>query len=234
MNLVRRAINRWNTFAADRCPRLCGNVQVIRVAAWNRSGGNEQLFSDLDLGAGSLVVDVGGYRGDWSAEIFARYAPTIHVLEPVPDFVCHLRRRFSRNPKIEVHPIALGATTDRTEIFVQADGSSVHRQGGGAIAIDVIRASEFLRPLARNGIDLLKLNIEGAEFDVLTDLADSGLIERVRTLQVQFHDFVPEAARKMKDLQDRLSKTHRPRFAFEFVWEMWSRDAAVAQQPAAA
>jgi FkbM family methyltransferase len=234
MNLVRRVINRWNTIAADRCPRLCGNVQVIRVAAWNRSGGNEQLFDGLDLGAGSLVVDVGGYRGDWSAEIFARYAPTIHVLEPVPDFVRHLRRRFSRNPKIDIHPIALGAASHRTEIFVQADGSSVHRLAGEAISIDVVCASEFLRPLARSGIDLLKLNIEGAEFDVLTDLVDTGLIDRVRTLQVQFHDFVPDAARRMKDLHSRLSKTHRPRFAYEFVWETWERVAAAVPQLTAA
>jgi hypothetical protein len=69
----------------------------------------------------------------------------------------------------------------------------------------------------------MKVNIEGGEYDLLDHLIESGLIQRVRWLQVQFHDFVPNAAERMRAIQDRLRATHEPEWQHEFVWESWRR-----------
>jgi FkbM family methyltransferase len=224
MSLVQHIANRWNGFAAEHCSLLCWNAQVGRVAVWNRAGGNEQLYSGHDLNENSLVVDVGGFRGDWSAEISARYAPHIHILEPVPEFVQRLRDRFAGNPKIKIHPFGLGAVNESVSLHVQGDGSSVHRAGGDAVVAKVVCASDFIRSLPTDDISLLKINIEGSEYDLLDDVLDSGLMECVRTLLVQFHDFVPAAGKRMQALHAQLSQTHRPQFQYEFVWESWQRN----------
>ncbi|ARS38473.1 hypothetical protein CA265_01750 [Sphingobacteriaceae bacterium GW460-11-11-14-LB5] len=40
-------------------------------------------------------------------------------------------------------------------------------------------------------------------------------------LQIQFHDFVPDAGNKMYELRTLLSKTHHPTYLCDFIWENW-------------
>ena len=67
----------------------------------------------------------------------------------------------------------------------------------------------------------MKVNIEGGEYDLLEGLIENGLTARIRNIQVQFHDFVPNAYERMKNIQLSLSKTHKITYQFEFVWENW-------------
>ena len=53
--------------------------------------------------------------------------------------------------------------------------------------------------------------------------ATPGLITRVIDLQVQFHDFVPDAQRRMHAIQQQLGRTHSLTYQSEFVWENWHR-----------
>src|SRR5262249_55049718 len=53
-------------------------------------------------------------------------------------------------------------------------------------AVDMVR----LRPYLERDVDLLKLNIEGAETDVLVDNAD--LLHRVRRIVLEYHSFASE------------------------------------------
>ncbi len=226
MGLAKSLTKRWDRLVVGSRPHLCWNVQEARVARWYRSSGNEQLFRDLALDSDSLVVDVGGYQGDWSAEIVDRYGPSVHILEPVPHFVDQLQERFSGNSKVEVHPFALGAEDGSAEISLQADGSSMHRIEGDLVTIEIKRGSDFLRQFESRGIDLLKLNIEGSEYALLDNLIDQDVMKHVRTLQVQFHDFVPRAREEMQRIQSLLSQTHEPDFQFEFIWESWRQRSA--------
>ena len=76
----------------------------------------------------------------------------------------------------------------------------------------------------RNGIgeiDLMKINIEGGEYEFLEYLLDTGLAVKIKNVQVQFHDFVPNAETRTKSIQERLSQTHSLTYQYEFVWENW-------------
>ena len=72
-------------------------------------------------------------------------------------------------------------------------------------------------------IDLMKMNIEGGEYDLLDHLIETGFIRNIENIQVQFHDFVPEAKQRMMKIQKELSKTHRLTYQYIFVWENWRR-----------
>lgn len=222
-SIVRRG-RRLRGWLLGKCE---ADAHAARVATWYRSGGNDLLFREHDLHTASLVVDAGGYRGEWSAEIFARYGSTIHLLEPVPQFVQQLEQRFGRNSKITIHPFALGNRNEWHDIYINEDGSSMYQEDGEGVRIKVVRASEFFRSFESQGVDLLKINVEGAEYDLVEDLLNSGLIECVRKVQVQFHDFVPGATERMRAIQNRLSRTHELVFQYEFVWEAWQRKRAV-------
>ena len=72
-------------------------------------------------------------------------------------------------------------------------------------------------------IDLMKINIEGAEYDLLEHLIENKFVENIKDIQVQFHDFVPNAEARMKNIQAGLSKTHYLTYQYPFVWENWRK-----------
>ena len=68
----------------------------------------------------------------------------------------------------------------------------------------------------------MKINIEGAEYDLVEHLIDTKLVEIIRNIQVQFHDFVPNAESRMRKIQEKLRITHSISYQYRFVWENWA------------
>jgi hypothetical protein len=70
-------------------------------------------------------------------------------------------------------------------------------------------------------VDLMKVNIEGAEFDLLDHMLEKGCMPMIGNLQVQFHRFVPNAPSRRRTLRSSLKLTHELTYEFYFVWENW-------------
>ena len=192
-----------------------------RIRRWRRDRGDETLRLDYPLDAESTVVDLGGYEGAWSDSIFSRYGCTIHVFEPVPAFASEIETRFSGNSRVTVHEFGLSDRTREETLTLERDSSSLHRSGGRTQRVQLRRAADFLMDEGLDRIDLMKINIEGGEYDLLEHLLDSDWIPRIADLQVQFHDFLPDAIERMHRIQERLQVTHRPTWRYPLVWENW-------------
>ncbi|MBU1261325.1 MAG: hypothetical protein KJ757_02310 [Planctomycetes bacterium] len=67
----------------------------------------------------------------------------------------------------------------------------------------------------------MKINIEGGEYEILPRILATGLINKIKHLQIQFHDVGPNAKTQMENICSELAKTHRPRYQYKFVWEGW-------------
>jgi len=77
-------------------------------------------------------------------------------------------------------------------------------------------------------IDLMSINIEGAEYDVLNALIDSKLIQQVKNLQVQFHFFDDQFyVNKRDEVLKKILMTHKVKLSFPFVWEGFERKISV-------
>ena len=72
-------------------------------------------------------------------------------------------------------------------------------------------------------IDLLKLNIEGAEYAVLQDMAKKNLLIKCKDIQVQFHTFVEDYGNQYDTIKAELLKTHCTTYSYPFVWENFKR-----------
>lgn len=106
-------------------------------------------------------------------------------------------------------------------ISLARDGSSLFLQGKHTAEVTLVGAADFIRDNNIRGIDLMKINIEGAEYDLLEHLIDTGFVEHIKNIQVQFHDFVPNAEQRMRRIQQRLQQTHSLTYQYPFVWENW-------------
>jgi FkbM family methyltransferase len=195
--------------------------QEKRVIPWFADNGDRTLRLNYELAKNSLVFDLGGYVGQWTSDIYSMYCCTIHVFEPVAEYAEGIRRRFSRNTDVHVHQFGLAGCNQAVKISLDGDGSSILKQGREVEEIELVRASDFLEQNAIGQIDLMKINIEGAEYDLLEHLIQSGIVPRIKNIQVQFHDFVPDAERRMRCIQADLARTHRLTYEYPFVWENW-------------
>jgi FkbM family methyltransferase len=175
------------------------------------------------LNADSVVFDLGGYEGKWSDDIYSKYKSKIYIFEPAHVFYENIRNRFLANSDIKVFNFGLAKCDSHEKLFLQANGSSIHLKhpGDEFELIELRDASKFLHELGIKRIDLVKINIEGGEYDLLEHLIDVGYIKNVINIQVQFHDFVDNAVVRMKKIQDQLSLTHELTYQYDFVWENW-------------
>ena len=197
-----------------------------RVSSWFRDQGDKTLRLDYPLDADSLVFDLGGYEGQWASDIFARYRCTIHVFEPVQRFATRIERRFEKNDRIIVHRCGLSGETKKVPIALNEDSSSILKSGERTEEIQLLRAMDFIREHHILGLDLMKINIEGGEYDLLDHLIEADFIPSIGNLQVQFHDFVPQATERMARIQRKLAITHSLTYQYPFVWENWRKKDA--------
>jgi len=192
------------------------------IEDWKESG-REALRLDYPLDDSALVVDAGGYVGQWASDIVGRFLCRVHVYEPVPGFAEQIRERFARNPLVTVHEVGLAGETREAPIELRGTGSTIFGGNGRTTDIRLMRAADAFAEAGIEHIDLLKLNVEGAEYELLEHLAATGWLPRIRYLQIQFHDVAPDSDARMRALQAWLTQTHEVMWQYELVWESWRR-----------
>lgn len=191
---------------------------------WVAVRGDKTLRLEYDLSPKSVVLDVGGFEGQWASDIFGMYLCDVHVFEPVREHFESISRRFQLNKSIHVYPFGLGASARRESIAVAGDASSIVRAPSNENeSIDIVEAGDFLNEHFPATLDLVKINIEGAEYELLEHLISQGVTKRVRNIQVQFHNFIPHAFERMRAIQQDLAVTHKLTYQYPFVWENWRR-----------
>jgi len=219
--LLRRLFDKAGQVSLGVGKRISPVLMEQRVVPWFQDKGDSTHRLQYDLNASSIVLDLGGYEGQWASDIYSRYCCTVHVFEPVQAYAENIQRRFAGNAHIQVYPFGLGATNTEIQIGLSNDGSSVFQKTAQTETGQLVEAKAFFDRNGIGEIDLMKINIEGGEYELLEYLLDSGVTAKIRNIQVQFHDFVPNAETRMKSIQERLSQTHSLTYQYEFVWENW-------------
>lgn len=204
------------------------DARTLAYRAWKKDNREQDLRLKYDLGPNSVVYDLGGYLGDFAADVHNRFGAEVHLFEPSLTFHAACETRFRNNPKVHPHPFGLGADDRELILTDDADASSVVEEKSGASGgekVQIMRFSDAFEDLGGTHIDLLKINIEGGEFEVLPHLIETGLIDRIGDLQIQFHDFVADAPARRDAIRSALSRTHDCTWCYDFVWENWRRRA---------
>ena len=189
---------------------------------WYADGGDRTMRFNYDLGPSSLVLDLGGYEGQWASDIFSMYCCKIVVFEPIHEFAESIRERFKRNPKISVLPFGAGKESHKALISLCKNGSSVFRASNKRQEIEIVDIADWIRRNDISTIHLMKLNIEGGEYETLERLIDTDLIRIIENIQVQFHEIAANSSARMQQIQERLKITHTPTYQYRFVWENWT------------
>lgn len=197
-------------------------LQFERVKPWFAVEGDSTLRLNYVLNENSIVFDLGGYKGEFTSDIYNKYSPTIYVFEPILSFYEIIKNKFSNNSKVNVFPYGLGSKNEQIKISLTDNSSSVYIDSNQFEIIKLKSIINFINENNITSVDLIKINIEGGEYDILEELIENDMISIFKNIQVQFHDFIiSNAKERMNAIQTKLSITHELTYQYEFVWENW-------------
>jgi FkbM family methyltransferase len=185
--------------------------------------GGEQLRYNYKLNKESVLFDLGGYDGQFASDFYSQHLCYIYVFEAYGLYASAISDRFKNNPKIKVYNFGLSGKDSEIEMSIDSVASSVFKKSENMVKAHLRDATVFFDTEKISKIDLMKINIEGGEYELLDHLINSDKINMIENLQIQFHDFVPNATEKMLDLRKRLAQTHNPTYLCDFIWENWTR-----------
>lgn len=200
------------------------NGRLTPHEQWRVDRGDYTYRLDYPLNAESVVIDAGAYTGDWSAQIIQRYDPKMYLFEPVSRYANDLANRFASNPKVVIRNVALGACDGTARISNAADASSISTiKPDEGEQIQIRDVHDAIQEHSLSKIDLLKLNVEGSEYEIIPRLFEKGMLTNIEHIQVQFHPFPSQYLHLYQECQDALNKTHDRIYYYPFVWEGWRR-----------
>jgi FkbM family methyltransferase len=136
-----------------------------------RDGGNEILFKYLALDNNSIVIDGGCYLGDFTKEILIRFGSRVLSFEPLKKEYKELVFRFEKNKLVNLYNQAIYDSEKKIPITLDGLNSSIFSNikiKEKKLFIKTFDIANIFKKYKK--IDLLKLNVEGAEYKILLRL----------------------------------------------------------------
>jgi FkbM family methyltransferase len=187
------------------------SLNANSLKEWNRRGFEYKRY-DYDLRIGDTVIDLGAYQGEWAEKMYEKFGCKMIVVEPT-DYI----RGFQHGTIINK---AAGTHAGKLSFGGRAYYTSVMEPGDHEYeCIDINPIIGAAAPVA-----LLKVNIEGAEYDVLNHIIGAGLHKQIKNIQVQFHEIAGLPYEIWyEEIAKKLSKTHSLTWRYKYCWENWQR-----------
>ncbi len=183
--------------------------------------------------ASPRILDCGANVGLASLFFKRRYpAARITAYEADPSLFAIAKANLTANGAADVETINAAVWTSAGRVVFRAEGTDSGMIDGLAGAVDgsaVEVASLRLRDiLAGERIDLLKLDIEGAEDAVLADCEP--VLDRVDAIIMDLHEFAP-AVRQAPRVLERLTRAGFVYVVDEFVPQPWRPPVTSSETP---
>lgn len=218
INLVRRWRIRWRQWT--------GTEPVIRVTAIRdlEFHGNDYCGWAIprgSLSASSVVVDIGvGEDISFSTSLIRKFGLVVHGFDPTPRAIAYVASLAP--PNFRLHEYAVGAQRGSATFYLpnnqdHVSGSLIPEGhvGTTALAVELLTVGDLFARLGCEKIDLLKMDIEGAEYGVLASEEFAAFSDRISMLCIEFHHRWPSLGKQATlDAVETLT-----RLGFSCAWQ---------------
>jgi FkbM family methyltransferase len=159
--------------------------------------GDWALWTD-PLDAHGVVYSFGvGDNVAWDLAMIERFGVTVHAFDPTPASIAWVARQ-ALPPQFVFHDIGISNFDGELPFYPPRKAGSTHfsqeRRGGlidrqQPVLGQVRRLATILRQLGHTRLDVLKLDVEGSEFEAIPDILASGI--EIDQLLVEIHYHFP-------------------------------------------
>ncbi len=136
-----------------------------------------------------MVLDCGANRGEFASRLALEFAARVHAFEPDP----RLYPELPDVADVSYYERAVSGTGAEMTLNLgqESCSSACFSEGGNqtSVVVQATTLEDFCREQSLAAVDLLKLDIEGAEIGVLENLP-ANLLAGIGQITVEFHDFI--------------------------------------------
>jgi len=157
-------------------------------------------YGNLEINAGDVVFDLGANVGAFTILAGMLGAKKIVAVEPFPETINLLRRNIEQNSEFLSDPVTvfegaiMGKANEHATLFLNNDpfGSGSHTltpderysPGRSTIEVEAKTLDELIEISGVDHIDFLKVDIEGAEYEVIENCTK---LDMIRQMSFEWH-----------------------------------------------
>ncbi|MBI5564989.1 MAG: FkbM family methyltransferase [Chloroflexi bacterium] len=148
------------------------------------------------LQADWTIIDIGAGLGDFTAYAAWRSPNgTVLAFEPFPESFALLEQNLQLNNarNVEAQPYAVADTPGKLLLNIGSEHAVQHtttEQGTNAIEVPAITLDSIFADQAVTHCDLLKMDVEGAEYGILLH-ASADTLRKIKRIALEYHDHTP-------------------------------------------
>lgn len=175
----------------------------------------DMLYHDLYndkrvlLGAHPVVIDVGANCGIFSVLQAHRFSDAVvHAYEPDPDNFRYLKKNIKDNlldARVYGHNVAVIGKLQKEKLRLYhheqdaGSHSTARREQGDGDYVEVESETfaSVLAPFIKTGVDFLKMDCEGAEYDILMNTAPE-VLSRIKYCALEYHEVKGATPQELK------------------------------------
>ncbi|GAB4225030.1 MAG: hypothetical protein Kow0049_02050 [Stanieria sp.] len=141
------------------------------------------------LNSNSIVIDLGMNKGEFTKYIVEHFDCPIIGAEANP----HVFQKLPKYERLTATNIAIAAKDGTSTLNIPKEGDASlylnENSNSEQIVVESKTFQSFVKTFSLERIDLVKVDIEGAEIDMF-DLTEDDILQKVVQFTVEFHDFV--------------------------------------------
>ncbi len=162
------------------------------------------ITTDIFLNENSVVIDCGANIGDITS-VFSRFGCKVYSFEPTEKTFNVLQKRFKKQLNVECFKKAVHIRNENLKFYHHefSKQNEIYWSTGNSLLqeksnvneddyeiVECIDFVEFINSLVlkENQIDLVKIDIEGAEVELINYIIDSGSINNIKQIICEVHD----------------------------------------------
>jgi FkbM family methyltransferase len=148
------------------------------------------------LGPNPVVLDIGAHIGTFSLLINCLFPTSlIYAFEPCDDSFQVLNKNIdcnNLNSRIFSKKIAISDHKGTEKLFYDIESgnwghSIIKNFGGGFEVVPTITLESFIKDESLQKVDLIKFNVEGAEFKIIKSCPDE-VLKKIKTFIILYHE----------------------------------------------
>ncbi|NET07880.1 MAG: FkbM family methyltransferase [Symploca sp. SIO2B6] len=157
------------------------------------------------INSNSVVVDLGSHLGQFSHQVSNLFKCQCYAVEALPS----LHQKIVQNPLVKKFNYAISSADKPVEFCVtdNPEANHVSQFSVGTVSekitVEGVTIESFMDRNNIECIDLLKVDIEGAEIDLFNSMSDKTL-KSIKQITVEFHDFKFQISREVEAIKAKL------------------------------
>jgi FkbM family methyltransferase len=188
---VLRTLGMMQTYALHK-----PTVKIHKVSLGSDYGG-WTFFPDT-LSASSIVYSCGvGTDASFDRAVIERYNVSVFAFDPTPQSIEWVSQQ-KWPSQFTFAPYGIAATDGEALFYSpRKDGLGSHsllplgQKSTPAISVQMRRLGTLALTLGHTRIDMLKMDIEGAEYDVIQDILSTSWLT-INQILIEFHHYLPQ------------------------------------------